>query len=580
MHLESVEERGTFEQISFALILVRALDKRWSGTLLVDPPSGGQTALQFERGLVCRAVVPDGFARLGDIVVEAGVVLDDELKQALSDDVLLGEALASASVIDEKMLQRALILQLLKRLERVFGFPVGTSWSYGADVSLFEAMPAGVRIDTLRVLWAGITAHGEMGSWLPASLKRIGASRFRLRRDVNIRRFGFNGDARKLADLVRDERLTVAQLVARDIAPEPVVRSIVYLLAITRHLDFSRAEKDGDVEAPVSSSRRGALDGMPSISEDTLDEPNVADGSERSDESKAPRRVARIRLRRVAVSRAAAAPDRPGTGVTKAPTPVGVSSADQGRAGSGGDVDPFLAQVESRLAELESESPLTLLNVDSKALQACEDDDLTDFLWDAYESAARRWHPDQCPTELAELRDGMAKIYDAMGDAISVLLDPETRDDAVRAFEVAASNAAADPVSSPGSQPAVAPSPADLHAQALSTLADDRPAEALSLCQAACKAAPDDPDYRASAVWISACLDRPDLKVLVVRLDELLGQHPEHVTARYYRGMLRRRLGDDVAAKSDFERVIDADADHAGAASQLDELGEPAHNRG
>ena len=135
---------------------------------------------------------PGGCARLGELTVKAGVVMEAELQNALTrDDVLLGQALVEAGVLDDQTLQRALVLQLLRRLERLFGLPVKTAWSFEAKVDAFEGLPPGVRIDTLRVLWAGITAHGEMGPWLEASLRRIGESPFKVRHDVNLRRFGF-----------------------------------------------------------------------------------------------------------------------------------------------------------------------------------------------------------------------------------------------------------------------------------------------------------------------------------------------------------------------------------------------------
>ena len=217
---------------------------------------------------MCRVVVPDGFARLGDICVEAGVVLDEELKDALSNETLLGEALEKANVIDEKTLQRALVLQLLKRLERFFGFPTATQWSFGSEVTAFEGMPAGVRIDTLRVLWAGLTAHGEMGQWLAASVKRIGESPFKVRLDVNLRRFGFTGDARKLVKVVRDERVSIAELIALGIAPEEVVKNIVYLLAVTRYLDFSPVGRVDSAPPHEEALKHDSLDEMPSISEE------------------------------------------------------------------------------------------------------------------------------------------------------------------------------------------------------------------------------------------------------------------------------------------------------------------------
>ncbi len=175
------DERGTLEQISLSLLLIRALDRRWTGALTITEPDGEREILEFQRGLVCRAIVPDQAARLGELLVNAKVVTATELEQALGEPGLLGAALRRESIIDETTLQRALVLQLLRRTTRIFGRPTETRWAFSSKLKLFEGMPPGVRIDTLRVLWAGLSTHGEMGSWLSLTLKRIGESPFQVR---------------------------------------------------------------------------------------------------------------------------------------------------------------------------------------------------------------------------------------------------------------------------------------------------------------------------------------------------------------------------------------------------------------
>ena len=50
-----------------------------------------------------------------------------------------------------------MVLQILKRLTRYFELKSDATWRFDAKVDTFADMPAGVRIDTLRVLWAGLT---------------------------------------------------------------------------------------------------------------------------------------------------------------------------------------------------------------------------------------------------------------------------------------------------------------------------------------------------------------------------------------------------------------------------------------
>lgn len=625
MQLASVDERGTLEQISFALLLIRALDRRWTGTLVVGAEGEAQHVIEMDRGLVCRVLVPDEHARLGELMVDAGVLKEGELEKALArPEMRIGRAFVEAGLIDDKTLERALVLQLLRRLERLFGLSTATPWAFGPELTAFEGMPPAVRIDTLRALWAGLSAHGEMGPWLDASLERIGKVGFTVRRDVNLRRFGFTGDARKLVRVIRDERVSLEELVARNIAPEEVCRQIVYLLAVTRYLDFS-SETANDSKPPLRSPASDSVDEMASISDEPTTEDTVSEPPDSADtpassgrKIRPPRRVARIALRRVAVARGGAAPDPPGSGDP--------SSSARGRRSKSSARFHLLNEIQSRLVRLEQESPFQLLALDPQRLVGKSEEVVTEILWEAYEVVARRWHPDECPDELAELREGMAKIHEAASDAFALLSDPATRKIFMADFEpsaapsspqapagsaapereraqkterareperaakpdlealtetlssetgmppAAAEEIEEDPVSGERAVELVMMSATDLHARALMALSEQKATEALRLVKSACKAEPNNPDFLATSAWIRAAQPRPSLNVLLMDLDDLLDRHPSHVSAIYYRGVLRRRVGDDEGARKDFEAALAIRPDHDGAQAELADL--------
>ncbi len=652
------DHEGTFAQLSFTQLLVRALDERWSGTIFIEPPFDLLHVIQIDRGLVSRVLVPDEHANLGALLVEAGVVMESELELALSSDELLGQALIGQGVIDDRTLKRALVLQVLRRLVRVFDFPTETEWTFTPEFEAFVDLPDGTRLDTLRVLWAGLSAHGELPDRMAATLEQLGSSTFQLRPEVTLSRFGFTGDAARVIGVITADRTTMSELLAREIAPPEVVRSILYLLTITRHLDVSPVGETADPTESLSTE--------PSTSSVADSAPSSSEGGDEGGEKPA-RRVARIQLRRVTFR--GAAPDLPGTGESQS------RPSSEGRTSEQGDVMAQAVKsssvahgIESRLARLDRESEFSLLGIEPATLEGKDERAVTELLWQAYE-AAGRWHPDHCPKKRPELRAGMKKLYESISDAFVTLADPETRARCIAAVAKPSEDGPADgdtsglrPVKPSDDQAAVdlsatvpsagapdegasdhsevpvsavptatmrseamtelgeadkaspepeleavteleAPStgdrrpppeageptrdraaptwsPSELHERALVALAEKRPSEALELCQQACDAEPDNPDYLASALWIRAKLPRPDLKVLTLDLDDLLRTHLDHLAGRYYRGMLRRRLGYDSAAKQDFERVLDLDPDHAGARAQWVELGKAAGRRG
>ena len=111
------------------------------------------------------------------------------------------------------------------------------------------------------------------------------------------------------------------------------------------------------------------------------------------------------------------------------------------------------------------------------------------------------------------------------------------------------------------------------HARAVDALASGHPEEALECCHRARKIEPDRVAYAATEIWIRAHLSRPDLKVRELQLSMLILDHSRCVAARYYRGMVRVRLGDDAGARRDFEHVLGISPNHAGAKAAVDSRG-------
>lgn len=607
----AVGEAGSFGELPFSHLLIRALDERWTGMLSIEAPSCEPHRIQVRKGLVARVLPAEPAALLGELLVDAGVLMASELELGLEEPGPLGEALLQRGVIEQGTLQRALVLQLLRRLEPLFGLSPHTSWRFSDDSSDFDGMPEPVRIDTLRVLWSGLSTHGEMGDAMKTTLRRVGEIPFQVRPEVKLSRFGFANEAALVVGFLRGERLTLRELIAHALADEALCCKIVYLLTITRYLDFSQAEVEQRI-TPVSQPPSG-----PTSS----------------------RALARIKLRKLAVHRGAA-PDEPGSGEVTVPSssdqgsPVGSSSAPT----SSGPIEkePLpavriaqLDRIRKRHARVGSDTPYEALEISPSMLDGKSEDAITDVLWEVYEARSRDWHPDSCLPAYEGERAAYEAIYDAITEAFVTLADPRKRSDYQQATEPATAKVSyeetlnsampasvLDAVSEePTSAPALATpepvtpepvtpepvtrepvtrepvtpepvvreaaadelrekgmSPKQLHELALGELAATHLTKAKRLCDLACDGAPDNPDFAATSVWIRAAMPKPDLKVLTLDLDDILRGHQEHVSARYYRGVLRRRLGYDSAAKQDFEGVLRIVPDHRAAKSQLSDL--------
>jgi hypothetical protein len=419
---------GRFEQVSFAMLLVRALDERWSGTLRLRPPDPRlEHHLEIERGLVMRAVPADRHALLGELLIEAGVVMETEVELALEQEGPLGRTLLDEGLIDEPLLRRALLYQLLVRLVRLFELPAETRWSFDEERSSFARLPSGApRIDSLRVLWAGVGAHGETSQRIERLVGRIEGARLALREGVRRDRFGLSGEAEAVAERLQKRPCTLAELCAGVRSSAQMCHRLVYVLALTRHLEIT---------AGSESSLLGAASGSARFEEPTFDEdlplsepqPDVADSTSPASPDDPPssrrdgargRALGRIQLRRIAVRRST--PGEPPA--AEAP----VQPADD-CVPPAGDAETRRAEIRRRAAELERETPFSLLEIEPRALEGRSEEAITELLWEAYEARSRKWHPESVPDELAAAREHLALIHSAMTEAFVLLADPRTR---------------------------------------------------------------------------------------------------------------------------------------------------------
>ncbi len=522
------EVSGSFEQRPFARLLILALDQRWTGALEIDD-AGAVHVLQFERGLCGRVLVPDDFARLGELLCERGIIMEGELGLALSERGPVGQAMVRLGLIDEPTLQRALVLQVLTRMVRLFSFPPEATWRFIADDGRFERQPPGWRIDTPRALWAGLEVHGPNEERMRSVLAPYAEIAVVIRDGVKLDRFGFRGEALAVTAHILGEMPTLPELEAAGVAPTDICRRVVYVLSITRFLAPLPNEAEG--LKPISS--------RPSS-------PSLASGPPSSDDppssSNVIRKLGKIQVKRVAVSKAVRSD--PG------------SNRDLGDTTPGGGMDGPRREVLEMLERLPKETPFTLLGVDPAVLAGASDEEATQILWAAYDERSRQWQPDACPAELADVAQAFGRIHDAISNAFVALGDARRRAEHLRAagFEL---------------EPDSCLAPSELHERALYEMSQRAFDEALRLCELASQGDPQQADYRATKVWIRAHLPHPDFKVLTLDLDEILLIDRDHVQARFYRAMLRKRLGLEMAAKQDFERVLTIDPGHAGARQEL-----------
>ncbi|MBK9262901.1 MAG: hypothetical protein IPM54_24240 [Polyangiaceae bacterium] len=470
---------GDLGRTPFAHLLVYAAEQQLTGALFLHVPGGAMHSVRLESGRPVKVQMGDGFARLGNLLVDAGLIDEAATTAARAVPGLIGESLVAEGHITRDALETMVERQFFIRMTLLFGLPPKTRYAYFAD--MHEIVDDGAPISTvhpLAVLWAGLREHAAASVMMEPVLERIGSAILRLHRSAAIDRLKPTVTERAVLDRLRQTPLSLQGLVEANLGDEAMIRWMVYGLVIMRFVDF------GTEALPLFPEQPSA--------------PPAPAGSVT---------LARIRLQPSAPRRfTAAAPDDVGDGERIKPQPrTRKRTRPTNPDGlTGGKSDP----PQSSVAETTPQPPA----VPKPAVDA---------------------------SSVAESIDGDAPP--AMPTA------PEGQPDAAH--------------------PAHA-----LYCLAMQRLSEGDRKGALAACQLAREIDPNEPDYALLATWIRAILGGTNLESCVDDLDKLLQDRPDHVPALFYRGYLRRRIGDEAGAATDLRRVLELDPAHQDALRELNRL--------
>ncbi|MGK3996098.1 hypothetical protein [Sorangium sp. So ce1024] len=232
---------GDLERTPFAHLFVYAVEHRLTGALILLEPSGAEHTLRIVRGAPVKIRPSDGYARLGEILLEERVITAEILAGALATRGLLGDVLLLTGCLDAPTIDGLAQVQFVRRMVRLFDLPPETTYRYhdGLDVLAdWGGDPA--KVDPLSLLWAGLREHGERSTRLQRTLERIEAVPLRLHPALEPARFGLGESELAVIDALQSSTPTLPALLRSGVAPEPLVRKLIYALAITRYLDFGK----------------------------------------------------------------------------------------------------------------------------------------------------------------------------------------------------------------------------------------------------------------------------------------------------------------------------------------------------
>lgn len=250
--------KGDLRSRPLAHLLVHALDRRLIGELFLAIPGGRTFVVQLIRGAPVKARPDQDETRTGEMLIRRGLVSEIDVGEALADEGPLGDALVRRGHIERELMQSVLEEQFRERMVRLFALPNETQFALRSGLVELSRWGYEASVDPLALLWEGLRAHGNGSALFESTLEDLDLHPLALHPRAAPDRFQLSPNEEPVLEALTRTPLLLRELLALDVAPPEVVRKLVYLLAITRHLDSGSTQLPVGVE-PGSAAPVGRL---------------------------------------------------------------------------------------------------------------------------------------------------------------------------------------------------------------------------------------------------------------------------------------------------------------------------------
>jgi tetratricopeptide (TPR) repeat protein len=234
---------GTLSTTPLPNLLAYMLDRALTGTLVVEDPAGQKSAVAFERGHPTKGRTAESVILIGQLLVELGLLdrraAEQAAEQALARRSLYGAYLVATDTLPPDRMEEALREQFRQRIRWMFSLPPASVYGFYDRLNLLEHWGGdqGTPVAVLPLVWQGIREYAAEER-VQAVLARLEHQPLRLHSEAHLGRFEFNRSEQALADVLRAKPRTLESLLATRLVAERIARRMIYLLAITRHLDL------------------------------------------------------------------------------------------------------------------------------------------------------------------------------------------------------------------------------------------------------------------------------------------------------------------------------------------------------
>jgi curved DNA-binding protein CbpA len=373
---------GSLEDYPLPMLFALALERKFSGILHIKSESG-EPWVWFIEGFPSGVFLPKSQEFLGQIMRELGMIDDNAFNQSLMEMAktkkLQGQILLAMGAIKEEQLERALSVQMARKLSRLFSIRQGT-FSFGEDEEPANAIDP-IRVNPYALIYAAIHTHYKEEDLKRGLTPLVGKSckasgLFVERKDL----FEFPKDDMQDAEMLREFRLPQEFVRTARCGP---LNSMMMLLALfwCGMLEI----EEPDMAQPLGVTRSAGAADSPSSPK----APSPAGPSH--------------------------TPSRPAAGGMRSATPArGIPRAAPAVS------DDLRRKINQKFEEIKTADFFKVLEVEKNAT--------TEVIKKAFLTLTKVYHPDRiAKSDDPELRNRMEAISSKINEAAQVLMDPNAR---------------------------------------------------------------------------------------------------------------------------------------------------------
>jgi len=250
-----MEAPVTLQSTPLAWWLADAVDRRLTGTLVLEETTGAVHRVVLETGAPRKVQTGIPVALLGEVLVDTGTLSEAEREQTLARarqaGTLYGDFLCSEGGVDTTTLGRALREQLARQIAWLIGRPTSTVLTFHEGVNELVAFgaPEGVRVNPRALIWRAIR-DGVRPEDVAELERTLGKRSLRLRDDAPIDDFHLEGPYLAVVDTLRGQAASAAELATLRLDEPDAAGRVLYLLVITHAVEIGAPENTEPARLP------------------------------------------------------------------------------------------------------------------------------------------------------------------------------------------------------------------------------------------------------------------------------------------------------------------------------------------